>query len=62
MSAKWRTKDGREIAFQTLSQAHLEALARALKRQPRMRMGHLIRKELLRRGLDRLLRPSYPEL
>lgn len=58
----WRTRDGLLVPFRTLSTRHLLALAQQLRKRPRMRQATLIRKELLRRGLGRYLKPSYPEL
>lgn len=58
----WRTKDGQEIPFRELTNAHLAAIARMLRKQPTMRKANLIRKELVRRGMQAHLRPSYPEL
>jgi hypothetical protein len=59
----WRTKSGKEIPFQELSDSHLRQIARLMTQAPKgFRGSSAIRRELLRRGLDKHLRPSYPNL
>jgi hypothetical protein len=58
----WRTKNGTEIPIPQLTNGHLRQIARMLVAQPRLRGHQALRKELLRRGMDKHLRPAYPNL
>lgn len=58
----WRSKDGSLTPLQELSDKHLINIARMLSRTRSQRGQQQIRRELFRRGLERHLRPSYPNL
>jgi hypothetical protein len=62
-SKAWRTKAGTEIAITQLTDSHLRQIARLMTQAPKgFRGASAIRRELLRRGLDKHLRPAYPNL